>query len=75
MEYPRIKELLQDDSYVNKRKGPPSAVAAALCGEKRNGGLFCSCREQSKLLMPTKSENMMTNEKIVSFIRITAVII
>ena len=27
------------------------------------------------LLMPTKSENMMTNEKIVSFIRITAGII
>ena len=48
MEYPRIKELLQDDSYVNKRKGPPSAVTAAICGEKRNGGLFCSCREQSK---------------------------
>ena len=27
------------------------------------------------LLMPTKSENIMTNEKIVSFIRITAGII
>lgn len=31
--------------------------------------------EEALLLMPTKSENMMTNEKIVSFIRITAVII
>lgn len=32
-------------------------------------------REIELLLMPTKSENMMTNEKIVSFIRITAGII
>lgn len=28
-----------------------------------------------RVLMPTNSENMMTNEKIVSFIRITAGII
>lgn len=57
MEYPRIKELLQDDSYVNKRKGPPSAVAAAICGE--NGMEGFSVHAGSKSLLSRKGNGQL----------------